>query len=438
MAGTDRGDLTRTAILALLGTGGPLSRSEIARGLDLSPATVTQLTKELIGHGMLEELDLKPSRGGRPAQRLGLVGSAGRALGVKVTADHLVLVDVRLDGEVLGSWERPHDPAAPDALEHLADAVESVVREISGVPPLLGVGVGVPGSVDDQAVGTVNAPTLGWQAMPVGERLRRRLNLPVLVENDVNALAAAERLYGRGRTHSDFLVLTIGRGVGAAIVADGRVYRGARGGAGEFGHLQVDPEGPPCGCGARGCLEAFVGSAGLLATARAREALTQGDDRPGAERGSGAGRPGAGPGPGDGRRDADRAEADARDPLGAVAALGRAAAGGDVAAREVFAEAGTILGRATAGLINVVDPEVVVVLGEGTADWPLWRTGFEPALRAQLYPGRRDISVEVESWDDTSWAQGAAALVLATPFDSAGAAGEQGRLVRARLIGASS
>ncbi|MEV1004544.1 ROK family transcriptional regulator [Nonomuraea sp. NPDC050202] len=414
MAGTDRGDLTRTAILALLGTVGPLSRSEIARELDLSPATVTQLTKELIGHGMLEELDLKPSRGGRPAQRLGLVGSAGRALGVKVTADHLVLVDVRLDGEVLGSWERPHDPSAPDALEHLADAVESVVREISGVPPLLGVGVGVPGSVDDQAVGTVNAPTLGWQAMPVGERLRRRLNLPVLVENDVNALAAAERLYGRGRTHSDFLVLTIGRGVGAAIVAGGRVYRGARGGAGEFGHLQVDPEGPPCGCGARGCLEAFVGSAGLLATARARNALAQETGRPGA----------------------DLARAGVRDPLGAVAALGRAAADGDVAAREVFAEAGAILGRATAGLINVVDPEVVVVLGEGTADWPLWRTGFEPALRAQLYPGRRDICVEVESWDDTSWAQGAAALVLATPFDSAGAAGEQGRLVRARLIGA--
>ncbi|MEV0388590.1 ROK family transcriptional regulator [Nonomuraea sp. NPDC050643] len=419
MAGTDRGDLTRTAILALLGTVGPLSRSEIARELDLSPATVTQLTKELIGHGMLEELDLKPSRGGRPAQRLGLVGSAGRALGVKVTADHLVLVDVRLDGEVLGSWELPHDPAAPDALEHLAAAVESVVQEISGVPPLLGVGVGVPGSVDDQAVGTVNAPTLGWQAMPVGDRLRRRLNLPVLVENDVNALAAAERLYGRGRTHRDFLVVTIGRGVGAAIVADGRVYRGARGGAGEFGHLPVDPEGPPCGCGARGCLEAFVGSAGLLAAARHKET---GDGAAASLSPTGT----------------DRSRPDGRDPLGAVAALGRAAAEGDVIACEVFAEAGAILGRATAGLINVVDPEVVVVLGEGTADWPLWRTGFEPALRAQLYPGRRDISVEVESWDDTSWAQGAAALVLATPFDAAGAAGEQGRLVRARLIGAAS
>lgn len=394
MAGTDRGDLTRTAILALLGTVGPLSRTEIARELDLSPASVTQLTRELLGSGMLEELDLKPSRGGRPAQRLGLIGGAGRALGVKVTADHLVIVDVRLDGEVLGSWERPFDPSAPHSLDELAAAVEATLAELEEGPALLGIGVGVPGAVDDQALGTVNAPTLGWQAMPVGERLRRRLNLPVLVENDVNALAAAERLYGRGRTHRDFLVLTIGRGVGAAIVADGRVYRGARGGAGEFGHVPVAEDGPLCGCGSRGCLEAFVGSAGLLAAATARGLPLSVED------------------------------------------LGVVAAAGDRAAQEVFAEAGAILGRSTAGLINVVDPEVVVVLGEGVAQWPFWQSGFDRAVRAQLMPGRRDISIEVESWDETSWAQGAAALVLATPFDAAGAAGEQGRLVRARLIGA--
>ncbi|MFI6322907.1 ROK family protein [Nonomuraea sp. NPDC050556] len=402
MAGTDRGDLTRTAILALLGTVGPLSRTEIARELDLSPASVTQLTRELLGSGMLEELDLKPSRGGRPAQRLGLIGGAGRALGVKVTADHLVIVDVRLDGHVLGSWELAFDPSSPDALDSLALAVETTLAALEEGPALLGVGIGVPGSVDDQAVGTVNAPTLGWQAMPVGERLRRRLNLPVLVENDVNALAAAERLYGRGRTHRDFLVLTIGRGVGAALVADGRVYRGARGGAGEFGHVPVAEDGPLCGCGSRGCLEAFVGSAGLLAAASAK------------------GLP-SGPRVSEVR---------------AVDALGRAAAAGDRVAQEVFAEAGAILGRATAGLVNVVDPEVVVVLGEGVAQWPFWQPGFDRAVRAQLMPGRRDISIEVESWDETSWAQGAAALVLATPFDAAGAAGEQGRLVRARLIGA--
>ncbi|NUR88003.1 MAG: hypothetical protein HOY71_28285 [Nonomuraea sp.] len=77
-----------------------------------------------------------------------------------------------------------------------------------------------------------------------------------------------------------------------------------------------------------------------------------------------------------------------------------------------------------------------MILGEGTARWPLWRSGIDAEVRAHLYPGRGDISIEVEAWDDTNWAQGAAALVLATPFDAAGAAGEQGRLVRARLIGA--
>ncbi|GAA2402042.1 ROK family transcriptional regulator [Nonomuraea africana] len=446
MAGSDRGDLTRTAILALLGTVGPLSRTEIARELDLSPASVTQVTRELMGHGMLEELDLKPSRGGRPAQRLGLVGSAGRALGIKVTADHLVIVDVRLDGEVLGSWERPFDPSSPHALDDLVRTVAEVVAQIDEAPPLLGIGVGVPGSVDDQAVGTVNAPTLGWQAMPVGERLRRSLSLPVLVENDVNALAAAERLYGRGRTHRDFLVLTIGRGVGAAIVMDGRVYRGARGGAGEFGHVPVDPSGPRCGCGTAGCLEAFVGSAGLVTAARAKGLLvepspvTPSPDKTPDEVPQAPGRrsvPQKTP-PETGGPDSWAGLAGDPGARAAVDALGRAAAAGDRAAQDVFDEAGRILGRATAGLINVVDPEVVVILGEGVANWPFWQVGFDRAVRAQLMPGRRDISIEVESWDETSWAQGAAALVLATPFDAAGAAGEQGRLVRARLIGAAS
>lgn len=402
-AGTDRGDLTRTAVLALLGTAGPLSRTEIARRLDLSPASVTQLARELLGQGMIEELDRTPSRGGRPAQLLGLVGGAGRALGVKVAADHLVLVDVRLDGEVLGSWSRRFDATSPAALDRLTDAVAEVAEASWGdghrSPSLLGVGVGVPGGVADQADGVVSAPTLGWSGLPVGARLRRRLDLPVLVENDVNALAAAERLYGRGRTHRDFLVLTIGWGVGAAIVTGGRVYRGAHGGAGEFGHVPVDPAGPVCACGNAGCLEALVGEAGLAATARARGILPTG---------------------------------------GTVADLARAAAAGDRAAQAVYAEAGGLLGRATAGLVNIVDPEIVVVLGEGTGDWRFWRPGFDPALRAHLLPARRDLPVEVEAWGDTSWAQGAAALVFATPFDAVGAAGEQGRLVRARLIGVSS
>lgn len=381
-----RGDLTRSAVLAALGTSGPLSRTDIARTLGVSPATVTQIVKDLVARGLVAEVEHRPSRGGRPAVLLGLVGSAGRALGAKVAADHVAVVDVRLDGQVRQSWEWPFDAMAADAPDRLVDLLRPLVEAPGNdtaddtAAPILGIGVGVPGAVDDQEAGTVDAPTLGWRRLALGARLRAALPVPVLVENDVNALAVAERLYGRGREHRNFLVVTIGRGVGAGLVVDGSVYRGAGGGAGEFGHVPLQPDGPRCSCGNTGCLEASVGQDGLLRAARD--------------------------------------------------------AGLDAPDATIYAAAGELFGRGVAGLINVMDPEVVIVLGEGTRAWEHWRPGFEPSLRAHLMPSRRGVPVEVESWDDTSWALGAAALVLATPYDAAGATGGQGELVRARLGGA--
>ncbi|WP_166354720.1 ROK family transcriptional regulator [Phytoactinopolyspora limicola] len=389
-----RGDLTRSAVLAVLGASGPLSRSRIAQVLDLSPATVTQVTKDLIARGMITEVTQAPSRGGRPAVLLGLVGSAGRALGAKVAADHVAAVEARLDGQVMRSWEWPFDATAVDAIDQLIDILLPLTEPGEGHAPLLGIGIGVPGAVDDQATGIVNAPTLGWQNLPLGSRLQAALPVPVLVENDVNTLAVTERLYGRGREHRDFLVVTIGRGIGAGLVVDGSVYRGSTGGAGEFGHLPVSPEGPRCSCGNRGCLEAIIGQDALLR--RAREEGVLGPDA-------------------------------------TAAHLLGAADGGDNTARSLLADAGAVLGRAVSGLVNVMDPEVVVVLGEGTRGWSHWRSGFEPHLRAHLLPARRAVSVAVETWDDSSWALGGAALVLATPFDATGLTGSQGELVRARL-----
>ncbi|MBB5787630.1 ROK family transcriptional regulator [Jiangella mangrovi] len=377
-----RGDLTRSAVLAALGTSGPLSRTDIARMLGVSPATVTQIVKDLVARGLVAEVEHRPSRGGRPAVLLGLVGSAGRALGAKVAADHVAVVDVGLDGQVRQSWEYPFDATAADAPDRLVDLLQPLAEAPADEndAPILGVGICVPGAVDDQEAGAVDAPTLGWQRLALGARLRAALPVPVLVENDVNALAVAERLYGKGRDHRNFLVVTIGRGVGAGLVVDGSVYRGTNGGAGEFGHFPVRPDGPRCSCGNTGCLEASVGQEALLRAARE--------------------------------------------------------AGLDAPDATIFAAAGELFGRGVAGLINVMDPEVVIVLGEGTRAWEHWRPGFEPSLRAHLMPSRRGVPVVVESWDDTSWALGAAALVLATPYDAAGATGGQGELVRARLGGA--
>lgn len=391
---SSRADVNRSAVLAHLGAQGPASRADLARVLGLSPASLTQLTKDLLADGLIVELEHSPSQGGRPARMLGLAASAGRAVGVKVVDDHVAFVEVGIDGVVLRSASEPFDASAST---FLADLVGLLGRFIAGggTTRLLGVGVGVPGSVDRQGNGLVDSTPLGWNQVPLGATLRRELGLPVIVENNVNALAMAERLYGVGRRHSSFLVVTIGTGVGAGFVVDGVVLRGTTGGAGEIGHIPVVENGPLCTCGNHGCLEAVIGEAALVRTARERGIVGE---------------------------------------RGGYGALRTAADEGDAGATALFGEAGHLLGRTLAGIVQMLDPEVVILLGEGTAAWPHWAYGFEPAFRSALLPLRRGIGVVVESWQDESWAQGAAALVLATPFDSDGVAGDQGRLVRERLV----
>lgn len=389
-----RTDVTRSAVLARLGAQGPASRAGLARALNVSPALMTQLTRQLIADGLLQELEHSPSQGGRPARMLGLVSSAGRAIGVKVVADHVAFVEVGIDGTVQRSASEPFDASATTVLTDLTTLLRRFIAGGSNIP-LLGVGVGVPGSVDGQGSGVVESTQLGWHQVPLGPTLRRELKLPVLVENNVNALAVAERLYGVGRNHENFLVVTIGTGVGAGVVVDGVVLRGFAGGAGEIGHIPIEQDGPLCSCGNHGCLESIVGQGALIDRAR-RDGVISGP--------------------------------------GGITALRAAADTGDLRATEIFSHAGHLLGRALAGIVHTLDPEVVIILGEGTAGWKHWSCGFEPAFRSALVPSRRGVAVEVETWQDESWAQGAAALVLATPFDAVDIAGDQGRLVRERLV----
>jgi predicted NBD/HSP70 family sugar kinase len=391
---TTRTDVNRSAILAQLGANGPASRAELARVLAVSPALMTQLVKDLIADGLVVELEQAPSNGGRPARMLGLAASSSRAIGVKVVADHVAFVEVGIDGRVLRSASEPFDASSSTYLTELVDRMRHFISGGTGAT-LLGVGVGVPGSVDQPASGIVDAPQLGWSGVELGHALRRALDLPVIVENNVNALAVAERLFGLGRSHDNFLVVTIGTGIGAGIVVDGSVLRAASGGAGEIGHIPISDEGPRCSCGNDGCLEAYIGEAALVARARAEGVVSA---------------------------------------TGGIAALHAAAEAGDERAARVYSEAGGLLGRTLAGVVHTIDPAFVVVLGEGTVAWRHWSYGFEPAFRSHLLRHRRSLPVEVETWQDESWAQGAAALVLATPFDSAGASGDQGRLIRARLV----
>ena len=366
----------RVAVLRLIGSSGPIARVQIAEQLGLSPATVTAVTRQLLDHGLIRVAERRPSKGGRPALLLELVGGAATAFGVKIAPDHLVGVRVDLDGAVLEQFEEPLDVTAAGAVYEIEKVLKRWIGSSNSKSRLLGIGVGVPGVVDaDQ--GLVSAPMIGWQQLPLAQFVQDRLDVPVLVDNDVNTLAVSERLYGRGRHIDDFLTVTLGRGIGLGIIAGGDIYRGFGGGAGEFGHVTARDDGPLCSCGKRGCLEAFVGDPALVAEAQRRELI-----------------------PGDAGIDRLRKLAEA----------------GDASAREIFGDAAAILGRSVADLVNVLSPQLVLISGEGTQAWAHMADRFEVNLRSHLFPPLRGVTVEIDPWDDVKWAVGAAALVLRPTF----------------------
>jgi predicted NBD/HSP70 family sugar kinase len=213
--------------------------------------------------------------------------------------------------------------------------------------------------------------------------LAARLNTLVHIDNDVNALTLAERLYGRGQGVDDFLTVTVGRGVGLGIVIGGDLFRGARGGGGEFGHLVVDVDGPVCECGKRGCLEAYVGEAGLLRQAHAL------------------------------------AEAGQLPPVGSVDELLALAAAGQPSAVELFARSGGLLGQGVANLVNLFNPARILISGEGVRYGDLFFTPMRQALAANTMPALKgDSQVRIDPWGDDAWAVGAASLVLRDLFVS--------------------
>ncbi len=385
-------DLNRAAIFRTIAIAGPIARARIAEQLGLSPATVTAVTRELLNQGLIRVAERVPAKIGRPSLLLELVGSAAGALGVKIAPDHLVGVRVNLEADAVQRYEVPFDSAGSDAIATLTEILADWIAQGDAAPPLLGIGLGVAGVFDSRS-GTLDSPLLGWRDVKLGQIVQERLGLPAFVDNDVNTLAVAERLYGRGHDVDNFITVTIGRGVGLGIVANGDIYRGFGGGAGEFGHTFAVENGDRCSCGKRGCLETVVADPGLISRARERGLL---NDRQGIDE------------------------------------LRALAEGGDLQARQIYHAAGEQLGRAVADLVNVLGPELVLVSGEGTQAWPYLADAFTSSFAANVFPPLDQALIEIDPWVDAKWAIGAATLVLratfAAPLDS-----DRSASVRARL-----
>ncbi|MFG1638847.1 ROK family protein [Amycolatopsis sp. NPDC049252] len=322
----------RSLLLSKLYFDGPLSRHELSQLTGLSAATVSNVTAELGEERLITEAGQVESDGGRPRVLLRVDPAYGHVAGVDIgeTGVKVELFDLAMNR--LATVEHPL-PAAPDP----ATAVEQVtsgLREVfasAGIDDsaVLGVGIGVPGTVEQGERVLVHAPTVGWDAVPLVALLQDAgVHLPLFVDNGAKTQGQAEMWFGAGRGARHAVIALIGSGVGAAVVTDGTTYRGSTSSAGEWGHTTIAYGGHDCRCGARGCLEAYIGAGGVLARYR----RARGKDVPG------------------------------EDEQAQFAALLEAAPKSKTAARVLEDTAG-YLGAGIANLINLFNPERIVIGG---------------------------------------------------------------------------
>lgn len=360
------GPAHRLALEVLLG--GPVSRAELARRVDLSPGSVTRLTRPLLDAGLLVEVDqdddAAPSRVGRPSQPLDVREDAHHFAGIKLTGDraHAVLTTFR--ARTVATTDRPlpsHDPA------DVADVTAGLVEWAAGHGrPVTGVGVSLGARVTDGSH-VLRAPFLGWRDVPFGALLAERVTAPVVVANDAEALTDLTHWFGEGRGADTFALLTIGVGVGYGLVANGDQVRGVDAGLGLLGHHPLDPAGPLCPLGHRGCATAML-TTGSLTT---QVSLAAG-------------------------RTVTYPEV-----------LGLAAAG-DPAASRVLRDAGRALGRLVAAAANFTLSPLVVLGGEGADLAHVAGDAVREGLHADRDPLTHDPVLAVQRPGFDEWARGAA------------------------------
>lgn len=271
----------RRIVLETVRLHGPIARAEVAARVGLTLQTVCTITRELEALGFVSSARGARRGRGQPPTVLALEPGGGYAIGLHVTPIGVEAALIDLAGTLVARRVSTAAPTDPEATFALCAGLVAEVRALRPEGRMLGIGVAIPGPVGVEAMSFVGPTTLeGWKDVAIAERIEGATGLATFVGIDLAAAALGERLYGAGRELGDFYYLYFGVGLGGAMVQDGAVLRGAHGNAGEIGHLPLSPDGEPCPCGNRGCLELTLSLAGLDRRLRAagvgREAATAG------------------------------------------------------------------------------------------------------------------------------------------------------------------
>jgi len=361
----------RALVINLLRLHGPLSRTDISERTRLAPSALTRLARDLLEEGVVMETGKSSSTGGRPAVLVSLNPEYSRSIGIKVERARVLAAAVDLTGAIRARAEVSFK--GPPSPTRVIAAVAKLVKKVS-FDRVLGIGISISGFVDPTTGMDLYSPILGWKKVPLRDPISETTDLPVWIENDVNALALAERWYGAGRDYSHFICITVGEGIGAGVVIGGEIYRGAFGGAGELGHITINPDGPVCRCQERGCLEVYASDFFL-----AEEASRLGFSN--------------------------------------IQELIRAARDGGSEAKEAFTRMGRYLGFGAKNLVNLLNPEAIILGGERMDASDLFLSAIENEVRRHSFPSEAErLQIVPTELGTDGFLIGSATLVTAEFF----------------------
>ncbi len=385
--------INRASLLRLLFLDGPLNRIQLGRLTGLSSGSVTNLCAAMLAEELILETGQEKSDGGRPRVTLAVNPDFGAFIGVEVGEGGIRVESFDFRLASLGSRQldsQPQHHPAAQMVDELASAISALQAQLTSADRrLLGVGLAVPGIVEQRTGGArVHSRIIHWEGLELERLLRERLGVPVFTENGAKALGQVEMWLGAGRGASDAVVALWGSGVGAAIFADGQLYRGSTSCAGEWGHACIVVGGQRCRCGSRGCLEAYVGAEGLLGAWQAVD------------------------------RDAPRTDPDLEDWVDLL--LGAATSPGP--AQRTLAQAATYLGVASANLVNLFNPQLIVLGGSlGRRLGPTLLPQIEATMREHAIDQvARNVTLTLGRFGEDAVALGGATLVVREILASGG------------------
>ena len=378
-----------SVVLEAIRVGDGVSRVEIADRSGLTAQTVSNIVRRLLDLGLVEEFGHSSSGSGRRRVRLRINPSARHGIGVQVDGGETSFVIIDMTGRVIERTRHPTNATrGPDAIiDQIAASVAELITKVDVDPEtILGLGVACPGPLDHQRGVVFNPPNLpGWHEVSLADALNEKTGYPVIVDNDATAAAIGERWAGGARGVHNFAFVYMGVGVGAGIFLEDHIYRGSTTNAGEFGHLIIDPEGPECFCGSRGCVEAYCAPRAVV-TAVARR-LEEGEISTAFVTGP-----------------------EAID----FEMVGRAALDGDELSLQEIERSAHLLAYGVVGLVNMLDIELVVLGGKAFRNaGELYRkTIGEVVGQRVIGRERRSIRVELSTAGEDAGAVGAASLLL--------------------------